>query len=89
MAPSMASASRATISRQTSICAPPARLPVSACASEVSVPPVESSTIFSSWWRMKPLNGSCPRLPPMKSVSTVPFGQTETLPSSTSSAASR
>ena len=80
---------RATISRHTSACAPPASVPDPASAIEPSVPPVAIRTMRSSWWRMNAEKGSCPREPPMKSVSAAPFGQTLTRPSSTLSAASR
>ena len=79
-------ASRATISRQTSACAPPASVPEPASAIEPSVPPVARRTICFSWCSMNAENGSCPREPPMKSVSAVPLGQTLTRPSSVSSA---
>ena len=58
----MTTPSRWTICSQTSIWAPPAREPVSAWASEVSVPPVAIRTISFSWCSMKAVKGSCPRL---------------------------
>ena len=82
-------ASRRTISCHTFICAPPAREPVSACAREVSVPPVASRTISFSWCSMKLLNGSVPREPPAKSVMLLPLGHTLTCPFSTAFAAAR
>ena len=80
--------SRATISRQTSICAFPARVPVPDCAREVSVPPVERRTMSSDWCRTNSENGFCPRASVAKCTS-VPYGTVPASPSVNACAACR